>query len=157
MEWAAQRPRRAGPLNCLHGTQGQENQGSVLGAVFSFPLCGAFDDSCSKGCFCDQGKLTLVLFERPTVLCFSNLGLLKSCHSWYLLCVGSGKGLRTPSKQKAGCWGGAWVNWGPFNSSRLHTHLFYIIEGNCAEALLWSEFLTLSSLTPFCPASVAFI
>lgn len=94
-----------------HGTQGQENQGPVLGAVFAFPLFGAFDGSCSKGCFCDQGKLTLVLlFERPTELGSSNLGLLKSCCSWYLLCVGSGKGLTAPSKLKACCPGGARVN-----------------------------------------------
>lgn len=80
---------------------------SALGAVFSFPLCGTFDDSRSKGCFCGHRKLTLVLlFERPTVPGSSNLDLLKSCHSWYLLCVGSGKGLRTPSQPKADrpCW-----------------------------------------------------
>lgn len=89
------------PFELPSWNTGLGNGDSVLGAVFSFPLCGAFDDSWSKGCFCDRGKLTLVLFKRPTVPGFSNLDLLKSCHSWYLLCVvGSGKVSELPPHRR---------------------------------------------------------
>lgn len=128
------------PFELPSWNTGQGNRGSVLGAVFSFPLRGAFDDCWSKGCFCDQGKLTLVLFERPTVLGFSNLDLLKSCHSWYLLVLVLRKVWELPPyrRQVAGV-GHGWTK-NPLTPAQLHTHQFYIIEGNCAEAptVIWS-------------------
>lgn len=56
-EWTAQRPRRAGPLNCLHGTQDREMGTLCLELCFPFPSAEPLMIPKAKGAFVTEGSL----------------------------------------------------------------------------------------------------
>lgn len=130
MELTAQQPRRAGPLNGLHGTQGQKNRGSALGAVFLCPFRGTSDDCCTKGCFCDHRKLTLLCCWRnqqcraPLTCTLWNPVILGVC---FLLVLGKGSE-HAPNRRQMALVGHGWAK-GPLAPAQLQIHLSYITKG----------------------------
>lgn len=118
MEWTAQQPRQAGPLSCLHGTQGQENRALRLELCFSFPSAvplmipiakGAFvTTESSLWCWCLRDQQCRV----PLTWAFWNPVILGIC---FVLVLGKGSELPLKRRQSALVRHG-WTK-GPFSPS----------------------------------------
>lgn len=103
-------------------------------------LCGAFDDSWSKGCFVTEGSfLWCCLRDQQCRVSltwtFWNPVILGIC---FVLVLGKVSELPPYRRQVVGV-GHGWTK-NPLTPAQFHTHQFYIIEGNCAEAptVIWS-------------------
>lgn len=88
--------------------------------------------------------------RAPLTWTFWNPVILGIC---FVLVLGKGSEL-PPNQRQIALVGQGWTK-APLAPAQLQIRLFYITEGKLWEALLWFGVLTLSSLTPFCPAGVA--
>lgn len=139
MEWTAQQSRQAGPLNCLHGTQGWEKSGALhLALCFYFlsaePLMipvakGAFvTTESSLWCCCLRDQQC----RAPLTWAFWNPVTLGIC---FVLVLGKGSEL-SPNQRQIALVGHGWTK-APLAPAQLQICLFYITEGELWEALLW--------------------
>lgn len=140
MEWTTQRPRREGPLNCLHGTQDREIGALCLELCFPFPSAEPLMIAEAKGAFVTKGSLLWCCLRDQQcwvslTWTFWNPVILGIC---FVLVLGKVWELPPYRRQVAGVEHG-WTK-KPLTPAQLHIHQFYIIEGNCAEAptVIWS-------------------
>lgn len=106
--WSAQlsSPGRQGLWTAFMEHKDWKIRALHLELCFYVPSAESLMIPVAKGAFVTtESSLWCVVWETNSAG-LANLHLLKSCHSCYLLCVGSGKGLRTSSKLKADppCW-----------------------------------------------------
>lgn len=102
-DWIAQLrgPGVSFPLSLLHGTQKPENPGSLIeGCCFPFIYCsvGPSMIPAEKGALCPTRIGSAHSPLKAERCCAFQPVPFESICAWYLLCVSSGKGLRTPAK-----------------------------------------------------------